>query len=71
MSISFWDALLIAALQVGLLLTLGLVMSIIAAFGKQRRRKKQVTNEIYKKLESAIKNEEDFRKIVDQLLKDE
>ena len=70
MSITFWDALLIAALQVGLLLILIVVLSVIAAFGKQRRQKKEVTNEIYKKLEAAIQNEQDFQNIIDQLTKD-
>lgn len=70
MSITFWDALVIAALQVGLLLLIGLVISVLAALGKQRRQKKEVTNEIYKKLEAAIQNEQDFQNIIDQLTKD-
>lgn len=70
MSITFWDALLIAALQVGLLLILIIVLSFFAAVSKQRRQKKEVTNEIYKKLEATIQNEQDFQNIIDQLTRD-
>lgn len=70
MSITLWDAFAIAAFQVGLLLILIIVLSILAGLSKQRRRKKEVTDEIYKKLQAAIKNETDFQRIVDQMTKD-
>jgi len=70
MTITFWDALVIAAVQWGLLLILMFIGAIFTAIGKQRRQKKEVTNEIYKKLEAAIQNEQDFQNIIDQLTKD-
>lgn len=70
MSITFWDAFVIAALQVALLLIVIIFFSILAAMSKQRRQKKLLENEIYKKLQAAIQNETDFQRIVDQMTKD-
>lgn len=60
MTISFWDAGLIAGWVVFWLFLLLMVIAIIGAVGKKRRQK----NEVYERLRRAVNTQDEFEQII-------
>jgi hypothetical protein len=60
MTITFWDAGVIAGWMVAWFMLIALVIGIIGAIGRSRKQR----NEIYKRLRSAVNTQDEFEQIV-------
>jgi Na+-transporting methylmalonyl-CoA/oxaloacetate decarboxylase gamma subunit len=69
MTLSIWDAMVIAGFTVLWLFVLILILAIISGAAKKSREKKQ-KEELYEKVMQVIKTDEDFGRIVRNIQKE-